>query len=80
MRRSPSTLGLAVIVLAVGYVLVPQTAFAYLDPGSGSYIFQMALAVFVSAFFAVKMYWKKLTSFVSQLLSGDHSKSEDPEA
>lgn len=79
MHRLSSTSRLAVLLLAGAYALVPETAHAYLDPGSGSYIFQMILAVLVSAVFALKVYWKKLTSFLSQLVSGGESKNEGPQ-
>lgn len=36
---------------------------AYLDPGSGSYIFQILLAGLVGSLFAIKLYWRKIISF-----------------
>ncbi|MEN6410173.1 MAG: hypothetical protein ABFD44_10750 [Anaerolineaceae bacterium] len=33
---------------------------AYLDPSSGSYIIQLALAALVGGGFALKVYWKKI--------------------
>lgn len=32
----------------------------YLDPGSGSLLLQMLLALFLGIGFAVKVYWKKI--------------------
>jgi len=43
------------------------SAYAYLDMGTGSYIIQAILAgVFTSIYF-VKLYWFKLTHFISKV-------------
>ena len=43
-------------------------AHAYLDPGTGSYIFQMLIASVVGGLFALKMYWRKLKESVRRML------------
>ncbi len=43
--------------------------FAYLDPGSGSYMLQILIAGLVGATFAVKTFWKNIRSFFSKLFS-----------
>ena len=58
------------VALFVMFVLNPDSAHAYLDPGSGSYVFQIIAATAVSAFFVLKVYWHRLTSFLSRLVSG----------
>ena len=52
----------------------PFIFFAYLDPGSGSLILQMALGAIAAGLFAVKTYWRKITGF----FSGKRGKT-DPE-
>lgn len=37
------------------------SAYAYLDPGSGSYLFQILLAFALGALFSLKVFWKKIT-------------------
>ncbi|MCH7883539.1 hypothetical protein IIA95_03955 [Patescibacteria group bacterium] len=49
------------------FVVMPGLALAYLDPGTGSYIFQMVLAFFVGASFAVKIYWRKIRAFFGRV-------------
>lgn len=44
-------------------------AYAYIDPGSGSYLFQIMLASLVGAAFAVKAYWIKIKEFLKKLFS-----------
>jgi hypothetical protein len=49
-------------------LIVFQTrAYAYLDPGSGSYLFQIMLASFVGTAFAVKAYWIQIKNFLKKL-------------
>ena len=38
----------------------PDKLLRYLDPGSGSMLLQMLLALFLGIGFAVKVYWKKI--------------------
>lgn len=42
---------------------------AYLDPGTGSYLFQLLIAGLVGLLFAIKVYWGKIKSFIARLLS-----------
>ncbi len=39
---------------------------AYLDPGSGSLLLQVLLALFLGAGFTIKLYWKKIKSFFNK--------------
>ncbi len=53
-------------VLAVAMLLIvatPNVAHAYLDPGTGSQVFQILIAVFVGGAFTLKMYWRRITEF-----------------
>lgn len=45
----------------------PQTAHAYIDPGTGSVIVQAIIAGVVGALFTIKLYWRRLVSFCSGL-------------
>ena len=38
-------------------------AYAYIDPGSGSILFQGLIGVLVGAVVAVKMYWLKIKNY-----------------
>jgi len=48
-------------------VIFVQNAFAYLDPGTLSYVFQILIGFFVGSFFAIKMFWQKIKIFFSNL-------------
>ena len=58
-----------VILLAVLVAMFSSSAFAYLDPGTGSYILQMLLAGILGALFALKVFWKRIVAFVKGLFS-----------
>ncbi len=46
-----------------------QKAYAYLDPGTGSYIFQLVIAALIGGMFAVKIFWAKIILFFKNLFS-----------
>ncbi|MHC4525412.1 MAG: hypothetical protein ACYSU8_07745, partial [Planctomycetota bacterium] len=50
---------------------------AYLDPGTGSFIFQMLIAGFVGGLFALKLFWTQIKTFFSALFS-KRKKEDDP--
>jgi len=39
------------------------------DPGTGSFIIQMIIAGAMGALFTVKVYWKKISSYLKSLFS-----------
>ena len=72
-------------VLLVSTLLVlifPKHVHAYIDPGTGSYIFQVILAGILGGLFAIKLYWKKITSVFLRLFnrSKEQKDKEDVES
>jgi ABC-type Na+ efflux pump permease subunit len=55
-----------VVVWLLALLLVALPVEAYLDPGTGSYVFQMVAAVVVSVGFMVKTYWRQLRAFLAR--------------
>jgi hypothetical protein len=49
--------------------LLAQNAFAYLDPGTGSFVFQALVAAFLGSLFALKTFWGKITAFARGLFT-----------
>ena len=59
-----------IITLTLIFVLcVPAYAYAYLDPGTGSYFIQIIIATLLGAMYAIKHYWYKIKLFCIDLLS-----------
>jgi hypothetical protein len=52
------------------YAAFPRNAYAYLDPGTGSFMLQVIVGFLVGAIFAIKMFWANIRGFLSELFSG----------
>ncbi len=68
-RKFVKYLVMALFVLS----LFPTIAFAYLDPGTGSYVLQVVLGAFLGGLFAIKMYWRNIRTFVANIFSKNAS-------
>ena len=52
------------LFLAVGFsLLVVAPAAAYLEPGSGSLIFQVVIGSAMAVALSAKIFWRRITSF-----------------
>lgn len=67
-----ASLLLAVLILAV----YPKSAFAYIDPGSGSLLLQIVMSAFFGALFLARNFLAKATGGFRRLFSG--GKEEPP--
>jgi len=54
--------------------MTPPIVFAYLDPGTGSYMLQLALAGALGASYAVKHFWARLKGLFTR--SGPAAQSD----
>ena len=68
MKHCKPLAGLTALLVLL-HLMFPQQAFAYLDPGTGSYILQLLLAALFGASFAVKIYFKNVKSFIGRIFS-----------
>jgi len=48
------------LAISATLVLAPSVAWAYLDPGTGSYFLQTAAAVLFGGLLAIKLFWKQI--------------------
>ena len=67
--KSRAHLAAASVTLAFCLFLLPNVAHAYLDPGTGSYVLQLALAAIVGTLFALRLFWTRIKAFFKNLLS-----------
>jgi hypothetical protein len=65
LNRELAVLGF-LLLFVIGF---PASANAYIDPGTGSYIFQTIIAVVIGASFTIKLYWNKIKTFLTSLFS-----------
>lgn len=72
----------AFIICISLFLAFPPKAYAYIDPGAGSLLFQALIAAFVGAAFAIKTYWSRLKSFFGISKGGDctHDLPDDPKS
>ena len=57
----------------------PQEAYAYLDPGTGSYFFQILIGVLLGALFAIKLYWGKIIIFLKNFFAKGETHGREDE-
>lgn len=60
---------LPLIVIILALLAFPMRAHAYLDPGTGSYFFQILIAVVVSGLFVIKTRLKNIKARLAGLFS-----------
>ena len=58
-------------------LILTHDAFAYIDPGTGSYFLQLLIAGLLGAFFAIKIFWKNIKASLSNLFSKGEKKKDD---
>ena len=55
---------LTIVIIFMGFCFFfPRMAYAYIDPGTGSYIVQMLIAGLMGALFTIKLYWGRIKLF-----------------
>ena len=79
MTRRSKPITLIVVTLCL-HLFFCADAHAYLDLGTGSYIFQLLLAGLLGVLFAIKMYWRSLKNFIRRLLSRNRDAGERTDA
>lgn len=51
----------------IALLLFPKSAWAYLDPGTGSHILQMLLVALMGALYGIKVFGAKIKAFLSKV-------------
>ena len=58
----------AALLLAVLTLAGTAPAHAYLDPATGSYVFQILMAGLLGILFALKMFWRSVMTFAGDVV------------
>jgi hypothetical protein len=58
-------------------LIMADSASAYIDPGSGSYVFQLLIAGFLGALFAAKGLWRNAKGYFVEHLRKKNSRQDD---
>lgn len=59
MASRPNNRWLGALLVAIALALVSPSAFAYLDPSTGSMVVSALIGIFASAALAIRTYWYK---------------------
>jgi len=65
------------LLVAFFALMLPADAFAYLDPGTGSMVFQIATAAILGALFTVKLYWRRVKAKVEGFFRKSADEADD---
>jgi len=67
-----------VMLIQVFQLIMTSSAWAYIDPGTGSYLFQMLMAGLLGSMFALKMMWRNIRVYFSKFFTqSDSPKNEN---
>ncbi len=65
MRMGSRIYVLCLLCLAFSFLTIP-VANAYVDPGTGSFVFQAIVGGILAVGLAVKMFWRRILTFVTR--------------
>ena len=70
------------LLFAAPQAVLPESSLlavvpAYLDPGTGSLIIQIAVGVVVGGLATIKIFWKQFSAFIRNLFSGGSKNGRD---
>lgn len=65
------------LVLAAMLLVLPRPAYAYLDPGTGSYLLQILLAALLGGAAALGIFWKSIAAFFRRITGREASSSQE---
>jgi hypothetical protein len=67
MKSASRRVAKALLLLALLLLLLPSTAHAYLDPGTGSYIVQILIGTVLGGLFALGVFWRRAVASIRRL-------------
>jgi hypothetical protein len=66
------------MILFVGVLMASEApAHAYIDPGTGSYLLQLAIGSILGGLFVLRMYWKRVTAPFRRKRTDEDAQDED---
>jgi hypothetical protein len=55
------------IILSFNFLVFPKFMYAYIDPGTGSYVLQLIIAALISISLVIKISWTKIKTFLLKI-------------
>lgn len=56
---------------------LPDYAYAYLDPGTGSFMLQLIIGGLVSTLFTIKIFWRRIIGLLTGMLRRKKKNEEE---
>lgn len=53
-------------LLGFGWLLFPPPTYAYIDPGTGSYLVQVVIAGLLGVLVSLRIYWARIKTFLRE--------------
>ena len=78
LKRIVSETSSCALLAVLAWLLLVREAYAYLDPGTGSYIIQILAAGLLGALFMLKVYWGRIVGFFSKGSSESEATVQEP--
>ena len=75
--RNNANIGMVWILAVLAIAMFPASAYAYIDPGSGSYIIQILIAGIMAGALSIKMFWNRIKAMFSSHFS-KKTPNQDP--
>ena len=66
------------VLAGVWILILPGTAWAYIDPGTGSYLFQLVIAGGLAALYTLRRYWQNVKTMLAGVLGRKRESTADP--
>ena len=67
----------SILGIIFSFSIYHNYAYAYLDPGSVSYVTQILIALLIGGLVAIKMFWAKIKIFLSNLFNKKKDDKDD---
>jgi hypothetical protein len=75
IRKRAGRILLTGLILGGGFLA--GSAAAYIDPGTGSYVLQIAIAFLFGLAFSIKVFWKKIAAFLRRTFAAKKGDGTD---
>lgn len=56
-----------IVIITLSIIVLSKKAHAYLDPGTGSYVIQVLLAVLFGSILSIKIFWNRIKVFIDKI-------------
>lgn len=67
------------LLLIIFFFVAVKRSYAYIDPGTGSYITQLTIGFLVGGGYLVKVYWQKISSIIKSMFNKPPQNEEKKE-